>query len=86
MTRVASSAEVQKNFGAFREIALQEAVIVQHYGSPSVVIVSAEEYNRLRSFDRQVLALDDLTDQDLDDIAKAEIPGAYRYTSDQVPE
>src|SRR3546814_20773625 len=47
--RSASSAEVQKNFGAFREIALSEPVIVQHYGAASVVIVSASEYERLRS-------------------------------------
>ena len=85
MWKTASSAEVQKNFGAFREIAQAEPVIVQHYGTPSVVIVSAREYERLRALDREVLRLDALSDQDLDDIAGTEIPAPYRYTTDQIP-
>lgn len=86
MSRTASSAEVQKNFGAFREIALSEPVIVQHYGAASVVIVSVSEYERLRSLDRQVLSLDEMSDQDLADMAAAEIPEQYRHTSDQLPD
>jgi len=86
MSRTASSAEVQKNFGVFREIALSEPVIVQHYGAASVVIVSASEYERLRSLDREVLSLDELRDQDLDEMAEAEIPEQYRYTTAQLPD
>lgn len=86
MSRTASSAEVQKNFGAFREIALSEPVIVQHYGAASVVIVSVSEYERLRSLDRQVLSLDELSDQDLNDMAEAEIPEQFHYTTGQLPD
>lgn len=86
MTKVVSSADVQKNFGAYRELAQGEPVVVQHYGAPSVVVLSISEYDRLRSLDRQILSLDDLSDSDLDDIAQAEIPPEYRYTSEQLPE
>ena len=49
-----SSAEVQRNFGTYREIAEgtraePEAVTVLHYNKPSVVIVSATECARLRA-------------------------------------
>ena len=41
-----TSAEAQKNFGRYREQALEEPVIVTQYGKPSVVMVSAAEYER----------------------------------------
>lgn len=86
MSGIASSAEVQKNFGAFCEIALCEPVIVQHCGAASVVIVSVSEYERLRSLDRRVLSLDEMGDQDLDGMAESAIPEEYRYTSHQLPD
>ena len=84
MTKVVSSADVQKNFGTYRELAQDEPIVVQHYGAPSVVVLSISEYDRLRSLDRQILSLDDLSDDDLNDIAAAEIPPEYRYSSDQL--
>ena len=82
----ALSVRVQKDFGAFREIALSEPVIVQHYGAASVVIVSVSEYERLRSLDRRVLPLDEKRDQDIEDMAQAEVPEQCRYTSSELPD
>ena len=45
---VISSAEAQKSFGRYREQALEEPVVVTQYGKPSVVILSASEYERLK--------------------------------------
>jgi len=55
-----SSAEVQRNFGAYRERAegahgTPEPVIVMHYNKPSVVIIAAEEYERLKRKDGMVM-------------------------------
>jgi PHD/YefM family antitoxin component YafN of YafNO toxin-antitoxin module len=55
-----SSAEVQRNFGAYRERAegaqgTPEPVTVMHYNKPSVVIIAAEEYERLKQKDGMVL-------------------------------
>ncbi len=60
-----SSAEVQRNFGAYREKAAgangsPEPVLVLHYNKPSVVIVAADEYARLKRRDRVVGATEDL--------------------------
>ena len=55
-----SSAEVQRNFGAYRERAegahgTPEPVTVMHYNKPSVVIIAAEEYQRLKRKDEIVM-------------------------------
>lgn len=56
------AAEVQKNFGAFREIAEREPVVVTRYNKPSVVILSADEYARLKRRDKRAMASEDLPD------------------------
>lgn len=48
---IVSSAEVQKNFGRFKEAARIETVMVTQYGKPAVVILDAAEYERLKELD-----------------------------------
>ncbi len=60
-----SSAEVSKNFSTYREMAegtrgAPEPVLVLHYNKPSVVIVAADEYARLKRRDRVIGATEDL--------------------------
>jgi prevent-host-death family protein len=85
MTR-ASAAEVQKNFGRYRDVAAREAVVVTAHGKPSVVILSANEYARLKELDRRVVRFADMTDADLGEMAKATIPARYRYSIDDIPD
>lgn len=68
-----SSADVQKNFGEYRSIAESEPVFVMHYNKPSVVIVSAEEYSRLKSRDKQSMATEDLPEWLVEQIAASEM-------------
>jgi hypothetical protein len=58
----ATSAEVQKNFGEFRVKAEREPVVVMHYNKPSVVLLSADEYARLKRRDKRAVATEDLPD------------------------
>ncbi len=56
----ASAAEVQRNFGAYRERAegahgTPEPVTVMHYNKPSVVIIAVGEYERLKRKDAMVM-------------------------------
>ena len=83
--KTASAAEVQKNFGAFRQTAQDEPVIVHHRGQPSVVILSVQEYQRLEDLDRAVVRFDELTDDELAAIAEADIPEQLRYDSSTLP-
>ena len=57
----ASSAEVQKNFGRYKDAALAEPVVVTQYGKPSVVILAATDYERLKELDRRILLLDEMS-------------------------
>jgi prevent-host-death family protein len=83
---VVSSADAQKNFGRYREQALEEPVVVTQYGKPSVVIISAAEYERLKELDRRVMRLDDMSDDEIEEMAAATIPPAYRYSISEIPE
>jgi len=52
---LATSAELQKSFGRYRETALREPVVITHHGRESLVLLSVEEYRRLQRQDRRTL-------------------------------
>lgn len=69
-----SAAELQRNIGHYQDIALTRPVVVTRNGRERTVIISVEEYRRLKRYDRQVLRLEDFTDEDLAAIERAEPP------------
>ena len=85
MSHSVTAGDVQKNFGRYQDQALVEPVIVTKYGRPSVVILSAGEYERLRRLDRQALAVAELGEDDIAAIETARIPDEHRYRSDDLP-
>lgn len=74
------ASEVQKNFGAFHDRALTEPVRVTRYGRETVVILSAKDFHALKQAQRQSLSVADLSEEELAEIARAEIPAAARYS------
>ena len=72
--RTVSSAEFQKSFGRYREAALRAPVVITNHGRESLVLVSADEYRRLKALDRRALYAWELDDQTLNAIARADIP------------
>lgn len=50
MVRI-TAAELQRHFGQYRETAMREPVAVTHHGRDSLVVLSADEFARLKSFD-----------------------------------
>src|SRR5215469_10914628 len=81
-----SSAEVQKNFGRFKDMARTEPVVVTQYGKPAVVILDATEYSRLKELDRRVMRLDDMSDAEIDEMLRSEIPPENRYSLADIPD
>jgi len=69
-----SSAELQRHLGRYQDMALVEPVSVTRNGRERVIILSAEEYHRLKRRDRQVLSLDDFTPADIQAILSSEPP------------
>jgi PHD/YefM family antitoxin component YafN of YafNO toxin-antitoxin module len=80
MSVTATASEVQKNFGAFLDRALVEPVRVTKYDREAVYIISAKAFHALKQAQRRSVSAGELTDQELADIAAAEIPAAHRYT------
>jgi len=69
-----TSAALQKEFGRFRAIAQREAVIITNHGRDDLVMVSADEYKRLRRLDRTAMPVSDLSAEELAALEAAEIP------------
>lgn len=46
-----TAAEMQTHFGRYRDLALREPVAVTHHGRDSIVVLSADEYRRLKALD-----------------------------------
>jgi hypothetical protein len=70
------AAEFQRNIGRYQDLALARPVAVTRNGRVGTVLISEEEYRRLKRRDRQVLGLDDFTADDLNALEKAEPPSA----------
>jgi len=73
MVRI-SAGELQRQWGKFQDLAIVEPVTVTCNGRDRMVLLSSEEYRRLKRRDREVLTLDDLTEADLEAIRRLEPP------------
>lgn len=73
MLRV-SAGELQKKIGQIQDMALVDPVTITNNGRDRLVMMSVEEYRRLKRRDRQVMQLEDFTDADLEAIRNAEPP------------
>ena len=79
-----TSAEFQKNFGRYKEIAIREPVTITNHGRDSLVLLSAEEYRKMLKQYREALYVWELSPQELHDIATAKIPDEARQFDDEV--
>ena len=67
-----STADFIKNYGTLADKALQEAVTITKNGRDRLVMISAEEYSRLKRRDRRVVKLEDFTEEEMALIAATE--------------
>jgi prevent-host-death family protein len=79
-----TAAELQRQFGRYRDLALKEPVSITHHGRESLVVLSADEYRRLKSLDdRQALYAWELPDDVAQALSEAEPPGFTRQFNDE---
>jgi prevent-host-death family protein len=71
---VVSAAEFQRNIGKFQDIALTKPVAITKNGRERTVLLSAEEYARLKRRDRRVLAAEELSERQIEAIRNARVP------------
>ena len=69
-----STADFIKNYGTLADKALTEPLVITKNGRDRLVMLSAEEYARLKRRDRRVVRLEDFTDAEMALIASAEVP------------
>jgi PHD/YefM family antitoxin component YafN of YafNO toxin-antitoxin module len=69
-----SAAEFQRNIGRYQDMALVQPVAVTRNGRERTVMISVEEYHRLKRRDRQVLGLEDFTDADIAALEESRAP------------
>ncbi len=74
MPHQTTATEVQKNFGFFQDEALKKPVFISKNGRPKTVLISYEEFVRLKARDRQAYGLDHLPDSLATAILEAKVP------------
>jgi len=71
MIRV-SSTEFGKEVGRYQDAALVQPIVITRNGRDRIVVISADEYRRLKRRDREVLALEDFTEEEAEAIRRTE--------------
>jgi prevent-host-death family protein len=74
-----SAAEFQRHFGRYQDEALVQPVAITRNGRERLVVLSSEEYHRLWRRSREVLRAGDLTDAELDQIARTEMDPRHQH-------
>jgi PHD/YefM family antitoxin component YafN of YafNO toxin-antitoxin module len=72
-----STAEFIKNYGTLADRALSEPVTITKNGRDRLVVLSAEEYRRLKLRDRRAVLPEELTEAEIEAIANAEVPAEH---------
>jgi PHD/YefM family antitoxin component YafN of YafNO toxin-antitoxin module len=65
-----STAEFIKNYGTLADKALMEPVTITKNGRDRLVMVSAEEFERLKRRDRRVVRIEDWTEEEFAQMSK----------------
>ena len=83
MIRV-SSTEFGKEIGRYQDMALSQPVVVTRNGRDRTVMISAEEYLRLKRRDRRVFATGELPDEIADAISRSEMDPRHDHLDDLI--
>lgn len=81
-----STAEFIKNYGTLADKALGEPVVITKNGRDRLVVLSAEEYSRLKRRDRRVFSVEELTEAQVAAIEQAEVPAEYAHLDAELTE
>ena len=79
-----TTADFIKNYGTLADRALTEPVTITKNGRDRLVILSADEYARLRRRDRRVVRLEDFSEDEMALIAKTEVPEEYAHLDSEL--
>jgi len=79
-----SSAEFIKNYGTLTDKALGEPVTITRNGRDRLVLLSADEYARLKKRDRRVVETGALADREVEAIAQSVMPEGHEHLDSEL--
>jgi prevent-host-death family protein len=82
-TRVTAT-EFRQDFGALTDKAKREPVVITKRGRDSLVVMSAEEWNRLRGRARRVGSSTELPEEWLEPVRRAKVPDEFAVLDDEL--
>jgi prevent-host-death family protein len=79
-----TTADFIKHYGRLADRALTEPLTITKNGHDRLVVLSADEYERLKRRDRRVVRAGELTDEEVALIAKAEVPAEHAHLDEEI--
>jgi prevent-host-death family protein len=68
-----TAAEFQRHFGRYQDEALTQPVAITRDGPERLVMISVDEYRRLRRRSREVIRVEDLSDEEVAQIVEGKM-------------
>jgi prevent-host-death family protein len=83
-TVTVTSTEFKNRVGEFQDKALAAPVHITKNGREHTILISAEEYHRLKLRDRQVFLVEELDDETLEAIANSKMPEGFEHLNEEL--
>jgi prevent-host-death family protein len=83
-TVTVTAAEFHRNIGTYQDIALTKTVTITKNGRERTVLISAEEYARLKRRDRRVISAGELTDRQIAALREAKVPDQHAHLDREI--
>jgi prevent-host-death family protein len=78
-TVTVTAAEFHRNVGVYQDIALTKPVAITKNGRERTVLLSAEEFHRLKRRDRRIIAAGDLSEDLVEALRAARVPEEHSH-------
>ena len=83
-TVTVSAAEFHRNIGVYQDMALTKTVAITKNGRERTVLLSAEEFHRLKRRDRRVIGSGELSDHQIEAVRNAKVPDQHSHLNDEL--
>lgn len=79
-----TTADFIKHYGRLADRALSEPLTITKNGHDRLVVMAADEYERLKRRDRRVVSAGELTDAEVALVAAAEVPAEHAHLDNEL--
>ncbi len=79
-----SAADFQRSPGLYQDMALRGQITITRNGRDRTVLLSAEEYQRLKRRDRRAIAIEELSQRQVAAIRDAKVPTEFSHLDDEL--